>query len=87
MPQVSTRKQPSTFTSRNVQPTVAFSEILRQGNEAKSVGPAPHPIMVTESLPAATTNSSAPVSASSECSLTEISVFDGSGSPEPISVK
>ncbi|GIY13807.1 hypothetical protein CDAR_469431 [Caerostris darwini] len=69
---VSTRTQPSTFTSRNVQPTVAFSEILRQGNEAKFVGPAPQLIMVREPLPAATTNSSAPVSSSSECSLTEI---------------
>ncbi|GIY03806.1 hypothetical protein CDAR_288921 [Caerostris darwini] len=60
---VSTRTQPSTFTSRSVQPTVAFSEILRQGNEAKSVGRAPQPIMVRKPLPAATTNSSAPVSA------------------------
>ncbi|GIY88010.1 hypothetical protein CDAR_368741 [Caerostris darwini] len=71
-PQVSTRTQPTAFTSRNVQPTVAFSEILRQGNEAKSIGPALQPIMVREPLPAATTNSSAPVSTSSECSLTEI---------------
>ncbi|GIY32421.1 hypothetical protein CDAR_510461 [Caerostris darwini] len=37
---VSTRTQPSTFNSRNVQPTMAFSQILRQGNEEKSVGPA-----------------------------------------------
>ncbi|GIY06909.1 hypothetical protein CDAR_206491 [Caerostris darwini] len=32
----------------------------------------PQPIIVREPLPAATTNSSAPVKASSECSLTEI---------------
>ncbi|GIY51103.1 hypothetical protein CDAR_498351 [Caerostris darwini] len=38
---VPTRTQPTTFTSRNVQPAVAFSQILRQGNEEKSVGPAP----------------------------------------------
>ncbi|GIY30853.1 hypothetical protein CDAR_466861 [Caerostris darwini] len=72
IPQVSSRTQPSTFTSRTVQSTVAFSEILRQGNEAKSVGAAPQPIIVREPLSAATTNSSAPVTASSECSLTEI---------------
>ncbi|GIY59040.1 hypothetical protein CDAR_275481 [Caerostris darwini] len=69
---VSTRTQSATFTSRNVQPTMAFSKILRQGNEAKSVGPAPQPIIASEPLPAATTNSSAPVTASSECSLMEI---------------
>ncbi|GIY31917.1 hypothetical protein CDAR_409691 [Caerostris darwini] len=72
IPQVSTRTQPTTFTSRNVQPTMAYSEILRQGNEGKSVGPTPQPIMVREPLPAATTNSSAPVSTSPECSLKEI---------------
>ncbi|GIY14784.1 hypothetical protein CDAR_304411 [Caerostris darwini] len=69
---VSSRTQPSTFTSRNVQPTMAFSQILRQGNEAKPVGPAPQPIIVSKPLPAASTNSSAPVTASSECSLTKI---------------
>ncbi|GIY71195.1 nucleic-acid-binding protein from transposon X-element [Caerostris darwini] len=60
---VPTRTQPATFTSRNVQPALAFSQILRQGNEEKSVGPAPQPIIVREPLPAATTNSSAPVTA------------------------
>ncbi|GIY50973.1 hypothetical protein CDAR_593191 [Caerostris darwini] len=69
---VPTRTQPTTFTSRNVQPAVAFSQILRQGNEEKSVGPAPQPIVAREPLSAATTNSSAPAKPSSECSLTEI---------------
>ncbi|GIY43477.1 hypothetical protein CDAR_81541 [Caerostris darwini] len=50
---VSTRTQPSTFTSRTVQPAMAFSQILRQGNEEKSVGPAPQPIIAREPLPAA----------------------------------
>ncbi|GIY11357.1 hypothetical protein CDAR_535611 [Caerostris darwini] len=69
---VPTRTQPTTFTSRNVQPAVAFSQILRQGNEEKSVGPASQPIVAREPLSAATTNSSAPAKPSSECSLTEI---------------
>ncbi|GIY86094.1 hypothetical protein CDAR_103361 [Caerostris darwini] len=65
---VSTKTQPATFTSRNVQPAMAFSQILRQGNEEKSVGPAPQPIVVSKPLPAASTNSSASVTASSEIS-------------------
>ncbi|GIY37398.1 hypothetical protein CDAR_243021 [Caerostris darwini] len=64
--------QPSTFTSRTVQPAMAFSQILRQGNEEKSVGPAPQPIVAREPLSAAITNSSAPAKPSSECSLSEI---------------
>ncbi|GIX92474.1 hypothetical protein CDAR_400401 [Caerostris darwini] len=72
IPQVSTRIKPTTFTSRNFQPTVAYFEILHQGNGGKSVGPVPQPIIVKEPLPAATKNNSAPVSTSSECSLTEI---------------
>ncbi|GIX79215.1 hypothetical protein CDAR_533021 [Caerostris darwini] len=69
---VNTRKQPSTFTSRTVQPEMAFSQILRQGNEEKSAGPAPQPIVAREPLSAASTNSSAPAKPSSECSLSEI---------------
>ncbi|GIY83003.1 hypothetical protein CDAR_553811 [Caerostris darwini] len=70
--QVTTRTQPSTFTSRTVQPAMAFSQILRQGNEEKSAGSAPQPIIAREPLSAANTNSSAPAQPSSECSLTEI---------------
>ncbi|GIY07588.1 hypothetical protein CDAR_31501 [Caerostris darwini] len=69
---VPTRTQPTTFTSRSVQPEMAFSQILRQGNEEKSAGPAPQPIVAREPLSAAITNSSAPAKPSSECSLSEI---------------
>ncbi|GIY40536.1 hypothetical protein CDAR_500811 [Caerostris darwini] len=63
---VPTRTQPTTFTSRSVQPEMAFSQILRQGNEEKSAGPAPQPIVAREPLSAAITNSSAPAKLSSE---------------------
>ncbi|GIY62121.1 hypothetical protein CEXT_646891 [Caerostris extrusa] len=51
---------------------MAYSGILRQGNDGKSEGPAPQPIIAKESLPAATTNSSAPVSTSLSRSLSVV---------------
>ncbi|GIY52148.1 hypothetical protein CDAR_432391 [Caerostris darwini] len=67
-----------TFTSRPVNESRAYSEVLRKANEGKQISHAPQPIIAQEEpLPRANPNRPAPamterVVYNSECSLTEI---------------
>ncbi|GIY03807.1 hypothetical protein CDAR_288931 [Caerostris darwini] len=71
-----TRTQP-TFTSRPVNDSKAYSEVLRKANEGKKVSHAPQPMVAQESLTCANTNRPAPAVTeravyNSDCSLSEI---------------
>ncbi|GIY29073.1 hypothetical protein CDAR_47241 [Caerostris darwini] len=67
-----------TFTSRSVNESRAYSEVLRKANEGKQVSHAPQPIIAQEEpLPRANPNRPAPAATegvvyNSECSLSEI---------------